>query len=50
MELWIKVKEAYENNDLIILEGIVKHNDLKEDIKLTSIEENINKLKKKLMN
>lgn len=51
MELWLKVKEAYENNDLItliILEGIVKHNEIKEDIKVTSIEENIVVLKKKI--
>jgi hypothetical protein len=51
MELWLKVKEAYENNDLmtlIILEGIVKHNGVKEDIKVTSIEENISILKKKI--
>jgi len=51
MELWLKVKEAYENNDLmtlIILEGIVKHNEFKEEIKVTSIEENIVVLKKKI--
>jgi len=51
MELWLKVKEAYENNDLmilIILEGIVKHNEIKEDIKVTSIGENIVVLKKKI--
>ncbi|WP_346917375.1 hypothetical protein [Clostridium sp.] len=51
MELWLKVKEAYENNDLmtlIILQGIVKHNEIKEDIKVTSIEENIVVLKKKI--
>ena len=51
MELWLKVKEDYENNDLmtlIILEGIVKHNEIKEDIKVTSIEENIVVLKKKI--
>ncbi len=51
MELWLKVKEAYENNDLItliILEGIVKHNEIKEDIKVTSIEDNIVVLKKKI--
>lgn len=51
MELWLKVKEAYENNDLItlvILEGIVKNNEFKEDIKVTSIEENIDMLKIKI--
>ncbi len=51
MELWLKVKEAYENNDLttlIILQGIVKYNEIKEDIKVTSIEENIVVLKKKI--
>jgi peptidoglycan hydrolase CwlO-like protein len=51
MELWLKVKEAYENNELmtlIILEGIVKHNEFKEDIKVTSIEENISILKKEI--
>jgi len=51
MELWLKVKEAYENNDLttlIILQGIVKHNEIKDDIKVTSIEENIVVLKKKI--
>jgi hypothetical protein len=51
MELWLKVKEVYENNDLmtlIILEGMVKHNEVKEDIKVTSIEENIVVLKKKI--
>lgn len=49
--MWLKVKEAYENNDLItliILQGIVKHNEIKEDIKVTSIEENIVVLKKKI--
>lgn len=51
IELWLKVKEAYENNDLmtlIILEGIVKNNELKADIKVSSIEENISVLKKKI--
>lgn len=40
MDLWFKVQEAYENNDLtalIILQGMVKNDDPEEDIKISSI-------------
>lgn len=51
MDLWFKVQEAYENNDLtalIILQGMVKSDDPEEDIKISSIEENIEELNKKI--
>lgn len=50
LAIWLKVKEAYENNDLItliILEGLV-NNDIKENIKINSIDERIDILSKKI--
>lgn len=51
MELWLRVKEAYENNDLallIIFEGIVNKSEIKEDVKISYVEENITVLKLKI--
>lgn len=51
LELWMKVKEAYENNDLmalIILQGIVKHNEIKQDNNINHLEENKEALKGKI--
>lgn len=51
LAIWFKVKEAYENNDLItliILEGLV-NNDIKENIKINSIDERIDILSKKIV-
>lgn len=48
IELWNKVKEAYENNDLvslIVLDGIINNIEIKEDIGISNIEENIKKIK-----
>lgn len=48
IELWNKVKEAYENNDLvslIVLDGIINNLEIKEDISISNIEENIEKIK-----
>lgn len=48
IELWNKVKEAYENNDLvslIVLDGIINNIEIKEDINISNIEENIEKIK-----
>ncbi|GAB6169569.1 hypothetical protein JCM1393_20290 [Clostridium carnis] len=50
-DLWIKVQEAYENNDLIsliILEGIANNEEINEDIKVNDIENNIKSLKIKI--
>ena len=51
IELWNKIKEAYENNDLvslIVLEGIIDNIEIKEDVSIDSIEENIEKIKNKI--
>ncbi|MDU2458727.1 DnaJ domain-containing protein [Clostridium sp.] len=51
IELWNKIKEAYENNDLvslIVLEGIIDNIEIKEDVSINSIEENIEKIKNKI--
>ena len=48
IELWNKVKEAYENNDLvslIVLDGVISNLEIKEDISISNIEENIEKIK-----
>ena len=48
IELWNKVKEAYENNDLvslIVLDGVINNLEIKEDISISNIEENIKKIK-----
>ncbi|MBD7914589.1 hypothetical protein H9660_05475 [Clostridium sp. Sa3CUN1] len=48
IELWNKVKEAYENNDLvslIVLDGIINNIEIKEDVSISNIEENIEKIK-----
>ncbi|MDU3406161.1 DnaJ domain-containing protein [Clostridium sp.] len=51
IELWNKIKEAYENNDLvslIVLEGIIDNIEIKENVSIDSIEENIEKIKNKI--
>lgn len=51
IELWNKIKEAYENNDLvslIVLEGIIDNIEIKEDLSVNNIEENIEKIKNKI--
>lgn len=51
IDLWLQIKEAYSNNDLItliILEGIVKYNKPKKDSNKTSLEEKISILKSKI--
>lgn len=51
IELWNKIKEAYENNDLvslIVLEGIIDNIEIKEDLSINNIEENIEKIKNKI--
>lgn len=51
IELWNKTKEAYENNDLvslIVLEGIIDNIEIKEDLSVNNIGENIEKIKNKI--
>ena len=51
INLWNKVKEAYENNDLIsliVLDGLVNKIEIKDDISASNIEENIEKIKDKI--
>lgn len=51
INLWIKVKEAYENNDLlslIILDGLSSDKEVNEDIKINEIETNIKSLEMKI--
>lgn len=52
MELWLRAKEAYENNDLltlIILQGILKDKNFGIDNRMTIIDESIEVLKKKII-
>ena len=51
INLWNKVKEAYENNDLIsliVLDGVINDIEIKEDTSISNIEENIGKIKDKI--
>ena len=51
IELWNKLKEAYENNELIsliVLDGLVNKIEIKDDISASNIEENIEKIKDKI--
>lgn len=51
IDLWNKVKEAYENNDLIsliVLDGVINDIEIKEDTSISNIEENIEKIKDKI--
>ena len=51
IDLWNRVKEAYENNDLIsliVLEGLIDNIEVKENVNINNIEENIEKIKNKI--
>ena len=51
IDLWNRVKEAYENNDLIsliVLEGLIDNIEVKENANINNIEENIEKIKNKI--